>query len=156
MPESPGYARILKRVLNDKKRVRNQAALAELLKVTPQTVSRVCKHGGHFGLKENVRLAKLANEHPSVVLRLSGSKQQIAFAEQLESVESVYGPSNLSGDLRELIEILTDLPGDVRTALLKVLKFALSRNAGRRGAPSKRSSAKASVRPLPKRSTVDE
>jgi hypothetical protein len=78
---------------------------------------------GTLGVENLLELARVADEHPSKVLRLAG-KTRVA-----ELIENAYGPglAALTASQRELLEEWASLPPDVQAASLQLMRAGNAR-----------------------------
>ena len=128
-PPSP-FAALLLRVLSNKKKFPTQKALAEFIRVTSQTVSRVKTRGGHFNAEGCIRLAQADNSSASEALRLAGK------GDYADLLETMYGRSNLTPALKELISLWTRVNDETRETVLALLRLTARQLERRRRPPA--------------------
>ena len=102
--------------LIDRRYRTSAAALGQALGISGTSVQRGMDTGT-FSLENLLMLAKLADERPSVVLRMAGKK------DEAELIESLYGPATLTPSQRELLAFWDAITDEAdRAAVLRMLR----------------------------------
>lgn len=112
------------------RRFKTQTALAEAIGISQSRLGRVMRGEYSLEVANCLRLAKVAGERPSVVLRAAGK------ADVAELIEETYGPGRvtLSKTERDLLDKWAAIPADMREPFRTLIDLAAKPGVKRKSA----------------------